>query len=81
MTSLIQQRLALGRIRVRALWALWVGGIGVTLGLVLLVSGGTSTFAIGWVLCFIYGLTEMARYRQKVRAFESEHGADAGKQN
>lgn len=81
--SLIQQRLALGRARLTALFMMigW-GAVAVLRGV-----GLDSNEALDWiVLVFslalsLYGVKLWFDYRRKMRAFEAAHGPDAGKQS
>jgi ABC-type nickel/cobalt efflux system permease component RcnA len=82
---LIQQRLALGRERVFAIAAMVIGGVGMALVVVTLVTGSAETWfpwiqAAAWLLIGAGGVWSMRRYRRRMAAFEAEHGPDAGKQ-
>lgn len=81
--SLIQQRLALGRLRLTALFMMvgW-GALAVLRGM-----GLDPTEVLDWVVFVfsvalaLYGVKLWFDYRRKVRAFEATHGPDAGKQS
>ncbi|WP_217584167.1 hypothetical protein [Microbacterium sp. GbtcB4] len=81
--SLTQQRLALGRLRLTALFMMigW-GAVAALRGL-----GGLDVAeVIDWIAFLLplalalYGVKLWFDYRRKVRAFEAAHGPDAGKQ-
>lgn len=84
MASLIQQRLAIERIRVRALWIVCVSAGMFVLGGALVLSGTTNPFSIPplviWAGGIVTGIVEMRRYRRALREFEAEHGVGAGDQ-
>ncbi|MDJ0376258.1 hypothetical protein [Cryobacterium sp. PH31-L1] len=83
MSSLIQQRMAIERIRTSAIaWTLF-GGVGALLAIAQLVVGTEPTRA------FVYfgvaggmitvGLVKSGRYRRAIAAFTAENGVEAGK--
>ena len=83
MSSLIQQRMAIERIRTSAIvWTLF-GGVGALLALAQLVVGTEPTRAVvffgvaGGMI--IVGLVKMRQYRRAIAAFTAENGVDAGK--
>lgn len=81
--SLIQQRLALGRLRLTALFTMTgFGALAVIRGI-----GLDPTEVLDWVAFVfslalaLYGVKLWFNYRRKERAFEVTHGPDAGKQS
>jgi cytochrome c oxidase assembly factor CtaG len=84
MKSLIQQRLALNRDRMASIVTSSFGGIFMLLGIAQLAIGGNST--ISWfqivlgLVALVIGTVTGVRVRRKIRSFEREHGATAGKQ-
>lgn len=81
--SLIQQRLALGRLRLTSLFTMTgFGALAVLRGI-----GLDPTEVLDWVIFVfslalaLYGVKLWFDYRRKVRAFEATHGPDAGKQS
>lgn len=80
--SLIQQRLALGRLRLTALFMM----IGWGLLAVLRVVGLDPTEVLDWIVLVVslalalYGVKLWFDYRRRLGAFEAEHGVDAGRQ-
>ncbi|MEV8265765.1 hypothetical protein [Microbacterium sp. NPDC077057] len=81
--SLIQQRLALGRLRLTALFMMFGWG-----AVAALRGVGIHDVAdvVNWIAFLLplalasYGVKLWFDYRRKVRAFEAAHGPDAGKQ-
>lgn len=84
MPSLIQQRMAIERIRVRALWIVSGSGLLLVMGVVLVFTGSFSLFSavslVIWAGGVLSGIAEIRRFRQALREFEAEHGPGAGKQ-
>lgn len=84
MASLIQQRFAIDRIRVRALWIFAISvAMLVLAGLVAVTSDWRSLSGAGillWVAGLVYGLIELRRHRRVLREFEAENGPGAGLQ-
>ena len=84
MASLIQQRLAIDRIRVRALWIVYVSAGMFILGGALVLSGTMTPFSVVslliWACAIVGGITEVRRYRRALREFEAEHGIGADDQ-
>lgn len=80
--SLIQQRLALGRLRLTALFMM----IGWGILAVFRVVGLDPTEVLDWIVLVLslalalYGVKLWVDYRRRCGAFEAEHGVDAGKQ-
>ena len=80
--SLIQQRLALGRLRLTALFMM----IGWGALAALRVVGLDATEVLDWIVLIfslalaLYGAKLLFDYRRKVRAFEDRYGTDAGRQ-
>ncbi len=68
--------------RAVALIVICIGSAGLALGAVNLAFGGSTSIlgAASFLGFLIFGLIQLTRYRHKVRAFELEHGTDAGKQ-
>lgn len=84
MASLIQQRFAIDRIRVRALWILGISvAMLVLAGLMAVTTEWRPATASGillWVAGMVYGLTDLRRHRRILREFEAENGPGAGSQ-
>lgn len=80
--SLIQQRHELGRSRIAALiWMIGWGALSVVRIIVLDITDVWDWILLaGTVALALYGVKQWFDYRRKVRAFEDEHGVDAGKQ-
>lgn len=82
MASLIQQRMSIDRIRVRALWIISVSGIMLVMGGALALSGSLSLFSavslVIWLSGVVCGIIELQRFRRELRDFEAQHGAGAG---
>lgn len=84
MTSLIQQRHALNRQRLISMWLAIVGTVMAIGDVSLLMSDPTAVWK--WILLVVWlgwvavGIGQFVRYRAAVRAFELEHGVDAGRQ-
>ena len=82
MPSLIQQRMSIDRIRVRALWIISVSGILLVMGGALALSGSLSLFSavslVIWASGVVCGIAELQRFRRTLRAFAAEHGPGAG---
>lgn len=81
--SLIQQRFALGRLRLTALFMMIGGGAMALLGSVVIEPSEPREWVllILWVALALSGVRVLFDYRRKVRAFEAEHGRDAGRQS
>lgn len=81
--SLIQQRFALGRLRLTALFMMIGGGAMALLGSVAIDPTEPREWILLtlWVALALSGVGVLLDYRRKVRAFEAEHGPDAGKQS
>jgi Flp pilus assembly protein TadB len=82
--SLIQQRIALRRLRMFGSIFLVFGLLGVAAGVAMTVTGTVAwiglTMSAVW-LCFgALGVVMLLRYHQQRAAFESAHGAGAGEQ-
>ena len=83
MSSLIQQRMAIERIRTGAIaWTLF-GGVGALLAIAQVVVGTEPTRAVVYFGVaggmIIVGLVKLKRYRRAIAAFTTENGVDAGK--
>ena len=82
--SLIQQRIALDRNRVVSILFVALGGLGLLFGvfLILMDPSRWTTWAmlVPWLIFASTGVVRLVQYRTALRAFESEHGVDAGKQ-
>ncbi|TFD62742.1 hypothetical protein E3T39_02055 [Cryobacterium suzukii] len=86
MSSQIQQRMAIERIRTSAVLWLVFGGVSTLLAISQVAASFGSgerrmiiilnvAIAAGWV---ILGLFNLRRYRREIKAFTTEHGVDAG---
>lgn len=84
MASLIQQRFAIDRIRIRALWILGVSvAMLVLAGLMAVTSDWRPLSGAGillWLAGLAYGLIELRRHRRSLREFEAKNGPGAGLQ-
>jgi hypothetical protein len=81
--SLIQQRIALDRERAIATLLIVAGGVSVILGILTVVTrpDGLAWVTAVWPMLLLgFGLFRLWAYRQSRKAFEAEHGADAGRQ-
>ena len=83
MSSLIQQRMAIERIRTSAIALTLFGGIWGLLAIAQLVVGTDPTrvavfFGIAGGM-IIVGLVKLRRYRRAIAAFTAENGVEAGK--
>ncbi|WP_336641262.1 hypothetical protein [Microbacterium sp. USHLN272] len=82
--SLIQQRLALQRRRVLALVQTVIAAVLLTLWIVVLSLDGVGDLrwlgAIAMLLFVLVGVFTLRNVRRDTRAFEAEHGTDAGVQ-
>jgi len=85
MMSLIQQRHSIDRVRVRALVALVCGVALLGLGVVLLGFAEQPSRGLFQVIPGVaalgYSAANFFRHRKLIRAFEDEHGTDAGRQD
>ncbi|QNA92741.1 MULTISPECIES: hypothetical protein [unclassified Microbacterium] len=80
--SLIQQRLELGRWRLGALIMMIGWGV-MTVLRAITFDAGSIVDGVMLIVTFalaLYGVKLWFDYRRKVRAFEDEHGPDAGRQ-
>lgn len=84
MTSLIQQRIAIDRERVIGTVYTALGSLMLSLGLVMAIIEPSQwsrwAFMVVWAGFAAVGVRKLAAARRTRRAFESEHGVDAGKQ-
>ncbi|KZE40549.1 hypothetical protein [Microbacterium sp. T32] len=85
MPSLIQQRFAIDRIRVRALWIIAGSASLLAMNGVLALSGSFSLFSafslVVWTTGVASGIAELLRFRRAIREFEAEHGPGSGRQD
>lgn len=83
MGSLIQDRMAIDRLRLSGLWMLVVGGLLAIVG-ALSLAGDSRPLRLYLIVVFtvlaIMGIVRLVRARRRRIAFEARHGADAGKQ-
>jgi hypothetical protein len=85
MTSLIQQRMAIDRLKVRGVMFTALGGLGFVLGVAMIIFGGFPSIAllmslVGWLGFGAVGVLSLLQYRQRAGAFEAENGKGAGRQ-
>jgi hypothetical protein len=82
MTSLIQQRFALDRRRVFAVWTVSSAAILSAFSVVVLAGEPTSVWrwiaSAVWFSWLVVGIVRLRSSRAALRAFESEHGPGAG---
>lgn len=79
MPSLMQQRMAIERIRTSAFIWLSFGGCWLIIALIQVAMSGALLYLVlgaGWI---VIGAIYLRRYRREIKAFTVENGVDAGR--
>jgi hypothetical protein len=83
--SLIQQRMAIDRVRTRGMVAIWSGAALLALGIAQFAISDVRFFdllpvVVAGILIGV-GIWEIGRYKRRIAAFEDKHGERAGSQD